>query len=59
MNEGTAPRGVVDRLLGLNAWVVYTFFYAPIMLLIVFSFNDNANVGIWTQPSLRRYGETL
>lgn len=57
MNEGTAPRGLVDRLLGLNAWVVYVFFYAPILLLIVFSFNDNDNVGIWTEPSLRWYGE--
>lgn len=57
MNEGTAPKGPVQRLLGLNAWVVYLFFYAPIVLLIVFSFNDNDNVGIWTEPSLRWYGE--
>jgi len=57
VNEGTAPRGWVDRLLGLNAWVVYLFLYAPIALLIVFSFNDNQNVGIWTEPSLRWYGE--
>lgn len=57
MNEGTAPKGIVDRLLALNAWVVYIFFYAPIVLLIVFSFNDNDNVGIWTEPSLRWYGE--
>ena len=57
MNEGTAPKGPVERLLGLNAWVVYLFFYAPIVLLIFFSFNDNDNVGIWTEPSLRWYGE--
>ncbi|HEX6146163.1 MAG TPA: ABC transporter permease [Acidimicrobiia bacterium] len=57
MNEGTAPKGPVERLLGLNAWVVFLFFYAPIVLLIVFSFNDNDNVGIWTEPSLRWYGE--
>ncbi len=57
MNEGSAPKGPVDRLLGLNAWVVYLFFYAPIFLLIFFSFNDNENVGIWTEPSLRWYGE--
>ncbi|MGH8914141.1 MAG: ABC transporter permease, partial [Acidimicrobiia bacterium] len=30
---------------------------APIALLIFFSFNDNDNVAIWTQPSLRWYGE--
>jgi spermidine/putrescine transport system permease protein len=33
------------------------FLYAPIALLVVFSFNDNNNVGIWTEPSLRWYGE--
>ncbi len=57
MNEGTAPKGPIDRLLAANAWLVYLFFYAPIVLLIVFSFNDNNNVGIWTQPSFRWYGE--
>lgn len=57
MNEGTAPKGLIDRLLAANAWLVYLFFYAPIILLIVFSFNDNRNVGIWTEPSLRWYGE--
>jgi spermidine/putrescine transport system permease protein len=57
VNEGTAPKGLVDRLLALNAWVMYLFLYAPIGLLIVFSFNENDNVGIWTQPSLRWYGE--
>jgi len=55
VNEGTAPKGPVQRLLGLNAWLVYLFFYAPIVLLIVFSFNDNDNVGIWTVPSFRWY----
>jgi spermidine/putrescine transport system permease protein len=56
VNEGTTPGGLADRLLNLNAWVVFLFFYAPIVLLIVFSFNDNDNVGIWTEPSLRWYG---
>jgi spermidine/putrescine transport system permease protein len=37
--------------------VVYLFLYTPIALLIVFSFNDNQNVGIWTEPSFRWYGE--
>jgi spermidine/putrescine transport system permease protein len=55
VNEGTAAARSTDRLLGLNAWVVYLFLYAPILLLIFFSFNDNANVAIWTEPSLRWY----
>jgi len=49
--------GRVGKILGLNAAVVYVFLYAPIALLIVFSFNDNRNVSIWTEPSLRWYGE--
>jgi spermidine/putrescine transport system permease protein len=57
MNEGTGPRGWANRLLALNAWVVYIFLYAPIVVLIIFSFNDNRNVAIWTEPSLRWYGE--
>ena len=57
MNEGTAPRRMVDRVLALNAWVLYVFFYAPILVLILFSFNDNNNVAIWTEASFRWYGE--
>lgn len=57
MNEGTAPRRGVDRLLAVNAWVLYIFFYAPILVLIFFSFNDNNNVAIWTEASFRWYGE--
>jgi spermidine/putrescine transport system permease protein len=47
----------VDRLLAVNAWVLYIFFYAPILVLIFFSFNDNNNVAIWTEASFRWYGE--
>lgn len=59
MNEGTTPKGLVDRLLAANTWLVFAFFYAPILVLIFFSFNDNSNVGIWTEPSLRWYQEML
>lgn len=51
--------GPVERLLAVNAWLVYAFFYAPIALLIVFSFNNNDNVSIWTEPSLRWYRAML
>ena len=57
MNEGTGPRGIVQRLLAANAILVYIFLYAPIALLVIFSFNDNNNVSIWTEPSMRWYGE--
>jgi spermidine/putrescine transport system permease protein len=54
-SEGTGPKGWFDRLLATNAWLVFAFFYLPIFILIVFSFNDNNNVGVWTEPSLRWY----
>ena len=59
MRDKNAPRSVVDRVLATNAWLVYAFFYAPILLLIVFSFNDNERVQIWTEPSLRWYRAIL
>lgn len=49
--------GRAGKILGLNAAMVYVFLYAPIALLVVFSFNDNRNVSIWTEPSLRWYGQ--
>lgn len=55
MSEATRPRGPVERLLAVNTAMVYLFFYAPIALLTVFSFNANERVAIWTEPSLRWY----
>ncbi len=51
------PRRTVDRVLAGNAWLVFLFLYLPILVLIVLSFNDNDRVGIWTEASLRWYGE--
>ena len=53
------PRSPVERLLAANAWVVFAFFYAPILVLIALSFNENRNVNIWTGFSTRWYGEIL
>jgi spermidine/putrescine transport system permease protein len=50
------PRGTRFAL-SLNAVVVYLFFYAPIALLVVFSFSDHRNVGQWGGFTLRWYGE--
>lgn len=51
------PRRTVDRVLAGNAWLVFLFLYLPIVVLIVLSFNDNDRVGIWTEASLRWYGD--
>ena len=51
------PRRTVDRVLAGNAWLVFLFLYLPILVLIVLSFNDNDRVGVWTEFSVRWYGE--
>ncbi len=56
---GTRPRGLVDRLLAANSWLVYLFFYAPIAVLIVLSFNDGRLVSTWRGASFRWYREML
>lgn len=46
---------------GFNAmaWGCIVFLYAPIVVLIAFSFNDNRSVVRWTEFSLRWYGEAF
>jgi spermidine/putrescine transport system permease protein len=51
------PRRTINRILAGNAWIVFAFLYLPILVLIVLSFNDNTRVGVWTEASLRWYGE--
>ena len=41
------------------SWIVLGFLYAPIAVLIVYSFNDNRAVMNWTEFSWRWYGEAL
>lgn len=43
--------------LSSNAVLVYIFLYAPIVLLVVFSFSDSRNVGRWGGFTLDWYGE--
>lgn len=41
------------------SWLVLLFLYAPVAVLIVFSFNDNRSVVRWTEFSLRWYSAAL
>ena len=50
------PRGTRAGL-SINAVLVYVFLYAPIVLLVVFSFSDNRNVGQWGGFTLDWYQE--
>lgn len=57
MSSTTEPRGFSKRLLAANAWLVYLFFYAPIILLVVYSFSDDKLVGRWGGFTFRWYEE--
>ena len=47
VSSAVDPRGWTKGLLKANGWMVYAFFYAPILLLVIFSFSDSRNVGVW------------
>ncbi len=57
MSGVITPRGASRTLLSINSLLVFLFFYAPIILLIIFSFSDNRNVGVWGGFTLDWYGE--
>ncbi len=47
LSEGTATKRTVDRILTVNGWMVFIFLYVPILIVMLFSFSDSSNVGIW------------
>lgn len=53
------PAGATRAALTGGAWLVYAFFYAPIALLVVFSFSDDRNVGRWGGFTLSWYEDFL
>ncbi len=57
MTRLAPPTGGTRWALGTHSWLVYAFFYAPILLLIVYSFSDNRNVGVWGGFTLDWYRE--
>lgn len=50
---------ITRAALGANAWLVYAFFYAPIALLVVFSFSADRNVGRWGGFTLGWYDDFI
>jgi len=55
VNTVAQPSRGIRGLLAANAWLIYLFFYAPIIVLVVLSFNDNMLVAEWQGASLRWY----
>ena len=54
-----AMKGVSDRALFAFAGLVYLFLYAPIAVLVFFSFNSSRSTQVWTGFSTQWYGELL
>lgn len=50
-------RSLTERLLTANVWFVFIFFYAPIIVLVVFSFNSSRYVSQWEGFSLAWYAQ--
>jgi spermidine/putrescine transport system permease protein len=50
---------VTDRALLLFAALMYVFLYAPILVLVFFSFNSSRSTQVWTGFSLEWFGRLL
>jgi spermidine/putrescine transport system permease protein len=50
---------IPDRALFLFAGLIYLFFYAPIFVMVFFSFNEGRSTQVWGGFSAQWYGELL
>lgn len=55
MSRLPSPSGLTRRALAAQTWLVFAFFYLPILVLVVFSFSAGRNVGTWGGFSLEWY----
>jgi spermidine/putrescine transport system permease protein len=56
-SRATSRLALGQKLLTANALLVFAFFYTPILVLIIFSFNAGRSGTIWEGFSLRWYAE--
>jgi spermidine/putrescine transport system permease protein len=50
---------IPDRALLLFATLIYVFLYAPILMVVFFSFNSSRSTQVWTGFSTEWYGELI
>lgn len=53
--RGAAPFRWERKVLGAHAWLVYLFLYLPIVILVVFSFNEARQTARWEGFTLQWY----
>jgi len=56
VQQGTAHRPWVDRILSINGWIIFGFLYLPILILVIYSFSDSKIVGVWGGFTFKWYG---
>jgi spermidine/putrescine transport system permease protein len=49
----------VDLLIRAHAWIVYAFLYLPIVVIVIYAFNENRLVQVWHGFSIRWFGEAF
>lgn len=47
----------IDRLLRTHGVLVYAFLYLPILVVVIYAFNENRLAQVWTGFSLKWFGE--
>lgn len=52
-------RRIGDKILKGYSFVLYSFLYAPILIMVVFSFNDSRLLAVWRGFSLRWYDSLI
>lgn len=55
LHQGASAKPWVDRILTANGWLIFVFLYAPIVVVILFSFSASPNVGRWGGFTLEWY----
>lgn len=55
MRRDLAVRRMARATLRIVPWIVYAFLWAPILVLVIFSFNDSESVSTWRGFTLRWY----
>ena len=57
--RGAAPFQWERKFMAAHSWLVYFFLYAPILILIIFSFNAGRHASVWEGFSLGWYAKLL
>jgi spermidine/putrescine transport system permease protein len=55
----SVPERIIDRVLSTHAWLVFIFLYLPILVVVIYAFNENRLAQVWHGFSLKWFGEAF